>query len=344
MLRYSADSIRNLLAPKSLGDTYAIIDEQVVQKQPQRLLVLTSIIPPEHILSLVGNESVKTLSNIERVASWLNSCGATRNALIFAVGGGALLDFVGLLAALYKRGVDVVYIPTTLLAMVDAAIGGKTAINMAGVKNLLGIIKQPKAVLFDESFLQSLPAEHVYSGYGELLKYGLLCGVTLWNDLLKFDPVGGCRATLSCFIEQAVVIKQRYVANDLYDNGQRRMLNLGHTLGHAFEAFSYSSKANRILLHGEAVIFGLIAELFISHHKLGCPAIPLHQLQAFVREYLSPFSFPCTCQQDILELVHHDKKNELNEVRMIGLRQIGKPVEVSVSDNELLAAIDFFND
>lgn len=296
-----------------------------------------------HTLELHAGEEIKSLSHIERVASWLNDNHATRSSLIVAIGGGALLDFAGFLAAIYKRGIAIAYLPTTLLAMIDAAYGGKTAVDILGIKNLLGVIRQPNAVFIYEDFLATLPAKERLSGFGELLKYGLLEGNPLWSDILKVDPLGDL-SEITPFIEKAINIKQRYIALDLNDNGVRRHLNLGHTIGHAFEAFSSTAEAPRSLSHGEAVALAMICELYISHCRFQFPSEELHRLESFVREHIATFPLQCSNYTTLLKLIQQDKKNQGKEIKMILLKSLGKAEECSISQEELLASLDYYRD
>lgn len=342
MERLSKQSLEGLVRQLRPDAIYVLVDGAVALYHSDAISLIKESFSLCYCLEVEGGESIKSFDKIEEVAHWLNSKGATRQSLLLAIGGGALLDFAGFLAAIYKRGIEVVYLPTTLLAMVDASIGGKTAINSLGVKNLLGVIREPRAILFKPSFLKTLSPRDFLSGYGELLKYGLLEGDPLWSNLLH-HPLTDI-STLSPYIEQAYAIKKRYVTEDLYDQGIRRFLNLGHTIGHAFEALSSKSSNNHKLRHGEAVILGLICELYIAHHRSGFPSIRLHQLSSFAKDNLPRFSISCQDYPPLIDLLLQDKKNRNGEVRMILMKDLGKPIEESVSLSEIEASFDYYRD
>lgn len=341
---YSESELRQFLAQTRPDTVFAIVDRRVASLHETSLSPLQALFPKESILFVSGDESLKSLSQVEHAAKWLNQGKASRKSLLMAIGGGALLDFAGFLAAVYKRGMEVAYMPTTLLAMVDAAVGGKTAVNALGIKNLLGVFREPASIFIEERFLQSLPPSELISGYGELLKYGLLEGEPLWSRLLDFDPLTRCEQ-LRPFIDVAIAIKIHYVDKDLKDNGIRRHLNLGHTIGHALEAYSNSQENIRSLKHGEAVIFGMICALFISHCRLGFPSRELHRLEDFVKKHINLFSLKCTDYEALLQLIYQDKKTlRKDEISFIALESLGEAREITVSKNELLAALDYFQE
>lgn len=343
MLRFSAQVFQSLLTKVTPDNVFLLIDEKASEGATSVLHTIKELFPSCSSLSLTAGEELKSFSHVEEIAAWLNRQGATRSSLLIAIGGGALLDFAGFLAAIYKRGIAVVYFPTTLLAMVDAAFGGKTAVDVLGIKNLVGVVREPNAVFIEKAFLSTLPATEILSGYGELLKYGLLEGNPLWSSLLQTDPLGDI-APLSPFISEAICIKKRYVSQDPNDHGVRRLLNLGHTVGHALEAFSKSAESPRPLLHGEAVALGMICELYLSHCRLGFPSTELHHLETFVQQYFTPFPISCPHYPTLLEFVRQDKKKEGKELKIVLLESLGKAKVCSVSEEEILESLDYYRE
>ena len=229
-----------------------------------------------------------------------------------------MLDFVGFVASIYKRGIPCVYVPTTLMAMIDASIGGKTAVDYAGVKNLLGAFSLPKAVMIDPQFLSTLPQEEILSGYWELVKYGLLSSGDLWKEIKAFDPFGSIDSWLP-FINRSVAIKEQFVEADFTDKGLRQWLNLGHTIGHG-------------------------VELYLSHILLGADKSYLSDLIALMREYFSPYTFSCKHYPTILSLLHQDKKNEDDTVSIIAFKSLGQMEKVSCTDDLLKESLDFYRE
>lgn len=339
-----SDSLARLCEELRSDCIIALVDEAIATPHKEALACLDELSPTPHRLLLVGDEKVKELAMLEKVVLALNELGATRRSLLVAVGGGALLDFAGFLAAVYKRGIAVAYIPTTLLAMVDAAFGGKTALNLGEIKNLIGVIRQPSAVFLDLKFLETLPKQAIISGYGELLKYGVLVGDPLWSELLATNPLEESEA-LTELVSKAAQIKQSYIASDLYDNGIRRHLNLGHTVGHAFEAHSLSKAyGGSALQHGEAILWGMVCELFIAHVRCLFPSKELHKLEAFSQRYATPFPISCQDYDALLVRARQDKKNGSDGIRIIAPRELGKVTEITVTEEELKTAFDYYRD
>ena len=232
------------------------------------------------------------------------------------------------------------------MAMIDASIGGKTAVDYAGVKNLLGAFSLPKAVMIDPQFLSTLPQEEILSGYWELVKYGLLSSGDLWREIKAFDPFGSIDSWLP-FINRSVAIKEQFVEADFTDKGLRQWLNLGHTIGHGVEGLSHiraQEGSSRVLRHGEAVAIGLVCELYLSHVLLGADKSYLSDLIALMREYFSPYTFSCKHYPTILSLLHQDKKNEDDTVSIIAFKSLGQMEKLSCTDDFLKESLDFYRE
>ena len=287
------------------------------------------------VLWLEVSEEKKSLETVSHIWDFLFAQQMTRRGVLVAVGGGVLTDLAGFAAATYKRGIDYLNIPTTLLAMVDASSGGKTGCNYHGLKNSIGVFHAPIETLIDPGWIKSLPVSHFLSGFAEMLKTGLIeegvpvTGDGLWTALLQYDLDRMSIDALTPLIEQCVNIKERFVAADPHESGLRKALNLGHTFGHALEEIQMVNGKwlNGKWLHGYAVLYGMIAELYLSVILLGCPREPLQQLtQLMLHVYGRPV---CNCKdrQKLIELMQQDKKNECAaEINCTLLRNIGEPV------------------
>lgn len=344
-LPFSPHSLKETVAALRPDRVLAIIDQRVEATCRDLLSPLFDLVEPIDCLSLSAGEEIKELSKVDDLAYWLNDRKATRKSLLLAVGGGSLLDFCGFLGAIYKRGLHVVYIPTTLLAMVDAAFGGKTAVNAASVKNLIGLFCEPLGVLLGLEFLKRLPERELISGYCEVVKYGLLESEEFTYTTLSFAPLSPTADFLGV-IERSIAVKAKYVEGDFYDNGLRRCLNLGHTVGHAFEGYSHTREngGDRALRHGEAICFGIIVELYLSQQMLGFPTSVIRAISNYAKEYISPFVFGCKEYGEIIKLMYQDKKNRSNHISIIGLRRPGEPVEIEVSEALIKAGLDFYRE
>ena len=296
------------------------------------------------VLWLEVSEQNKSLETVTRIWDFLFEHGITRKGLLICFGGGVLTDLGGFAASTYKRGIDYINIPTTLLSMVDASTGGKTGFNYRGLKNSIGTFAPPAAVLIDPTLLSTLPTDQFLSGFGEMLKTGLL-DTSLWSRLLQYDLDTMPSEGLKSLIEQCLTIKQRIIEADPRETGQRKVLNLGHTFGHALEEIQLvnGKSSNRQLLHGFAVVYGLIAELYLSVTKLGCPKEPLQQLTQLMLHYYGRPQCKCSDFDRLIALMQQDKKNEHAAIINCTLiRSIGDPVIIQViSPADTREALDY---
>ena len=294
-------------------------------------------------LALDVTEQSKRLETVQQIWDWFFELGLTRRDEVVAVGGGALTDMVGFACATYKRGVPYVNVPTTLLAMVDASTGGKTGINYRGLKNSIGVFYPPKETIIDTKWLETLPVKEMLSGFGELLKTGLL-DAALWPDVLQYDLETMPLDDLKPLITRCVDVKERFVHADPHEEGLRKVLNLGHTFGHAIEAVSGEGLAvSGTMPHGYAVVYGLIAELYLSVTKLGCEKEPLQQLTQVMLHYYGRPQCKCSDREKLVRLMQQDKKNErAAEINCTLLRGVGEPViNQVITPDEALEALDY---
>ncbi len=287
-------------------------------------------------LVLAVREEQKSLETVQRIWDFLFAQDMTRRGLVIAVGGGVLTDIAGFAAATYKRGVDYINVPTTLLAMVDASSGGKTGFNYQGLKNGIGLFAPPVETLIWPGWLSSLPADQFLSGFAEMLKTGLIESTDrLWDNLLQYDLDAMPIDTLKPLIEQCVAVKQQIVDADPREENLRKVLNFGHTFGHALEEISLTGKAG--LLHGYAVLYGMIAELYLSVTLLDCPQAPLQQLTQLMLHYYGKPQCKCSDMEALIALMRRDKKNErADEINCTLLYDIGKPA-INQTINEVQA-------
>ena len=256
----------------------------------------------------IGAEDVhKTLETLASVWMALSTQGATRHSLLINLGGGMVTDLGGFAAATFKRGISYINIPTTLLAMVDASVGGKTGINFNGLKNEIGAFAPANSVLIETEFLRTLDTHNFFSGYAEMLKHGLISNTAHWAELLNFDSSSIDYAALKQLVGQSVQVKEDIVEQDPFEHGIRKALNLGHTVGHAFESMALAE--NRPVLHGYAVAWGIVCELYLSHLKVGFPKEKMRQTIQFIKDNYGVFTFDCKKYERLYEFMKHDKKN-----------------------------------
>lgn len=287
-----------------------------------RPLLAASTAAREATSIVVGaTDSHKTLQTLADVWKALSDGGASRRSALVCLGGGMVTDLGGFAAATFKRGIDFVHIPTTLLAMVDAAVGGKTGINFNGLKNEIGAFRESRAVLIDTQFLRTLDRPNLCSGYAEMLKHSLLSDTAMWADHLRFPLSNTDYTRLQEMVRQSIAVKERIVREDPHEHGIRKALNLGHTIGHALESLSH--EAGRPLLHGYAVAYGLACELYLSTVCAGFPAEQMRQTVHFIRDVYGAFPFTCRDYEQLYALMLHDKKNAGGHINFTLLSDIG---------------------
>lgn len=275
-----------------------------------------------HIIKIKAGEAHKNLETAGFICSQLNKYFATRSDVIVTLGGGVVCDTGGFAAAIYKRGMHFINIPTTLIAMIDAAIGGKTGINFESIKNNIGAFHFADAVFVDVAFLQTLPPRHITNGFAEALKHALIYDKKLWQKIKNISPHEfSANAKL---IERCIKIKCEIVKADSHENGMRKLLNFGHTIGHAIESLSLQSSTP--LLHGEAVMIGMLHEAQLSHQYTGLPLNQLHEIENVLQPYINNLKFKNITPKQLLPYLMNDKKNNRNHIRYTLLKEIGKGV------------------
>ncbi|HNX42790.1 MAG TPA: 3-dehydroquinate synthase family protein [Bacteroidales bacterium] len=275
------------------------------------------------IVEIPEGEKAKNFHTAVSVWEQLSEKGALRDSLLFCLGGGVLCDVGGFTASSYRRGMPFVMVPTTLMAMVDAAIGGKNGINLAGLKNQIGTFSQPESICVFPDFLKTLPARHILSGFSEMIKHALIDGES-FEDLKKISPTEIVSAPSA--IKQSALIKMRVVKQDPLDKGIRNVLNFGHTIGHAFETWS-AMHMSEPMLHGEAVAAGLICEAFISVKHCGLPISVLYEIVELVMEHFRKTIFYAPAGNELIEIMLYDKKvKQEGEINFTLLGSPGAPL------------------
>jgi 3-dehydroquinate synthase len=308
-----------------------LIDEKVADRA-------ASILDPQWpTLSLAVSEQKKSLETVQQIWDFLFAHGITRRGLLICIGGGILTDLGGFAAATYKRGIDYINVPTTLLAMIDASTGGKTGINYGGLKNSIGCFAPPIETLIWTGWLETLPTKEVLSGFGEMLKMGLIVN-DLWGALMRYDLDTMPIDSLQPLIAQCVEAKERIVATDPKEEGLRKVLNFGHTFGHALEEKSLGA-----IPHGYVVVYGMIAELYLSVTKLGCSKEPLQQLTHLMLHYYGKPNCKCSDREALIALMQQDKKNERTaQINCTLIQHIGSPlVNQVITPEEANEALEY---
>ncbi|MDO5036470.1 MAG: 3-dehydroquinate synthase family protein [Porphyromonas sp.] len=331
--------------------------EQLVKQHERTLLLMDEETLEEcapHLIKSVGDAELATVPEGEAAKDieiaihlWklLLERQFGRDDLLITLGGGAISDLGGWVASNYKRGMRLCHIPTTLLGMIDASIGGKTAIDMGGVKNAVGSFYSAEQVLLCPEFLETLPERELLSGWGEVLKYALLGHLEL-EEILCLDPREEHFSIPSKLILQSAEAKQAVVGGDPFDSGSRKQLNLGHTFGHALESLCTIAGSTERLPHGVAVAAGLVCELYLSHLEYGYPQQLLTTVARYIRDTLPRVGLQCTMYDDLYRIALNDKKNsQSGEVNCTLLKAPATPVyNVGVGRARWDEALDFYRD
>lgn len=294
-------------------------------------------------ITIQAGDTNKNMESLAHVWKTLGENGATRRSVLLNLGGGMVTDLGGFAASTFKRGIKFINIPTTLLSSVDAAVGGKTGINFNGLKNEVGVFNEADAVLISTRPLATLPIDEVKSGFAEMLKHGLLSNKDTFNKLLDYEFNQFHNEHLLSLLEESVNVKRDIVRQDPHEKGLRRALNLGHTVGHAFE--SLAMKRQSPIPHGYAVAWGMIVELVLSHMMLKFDSNTLHRYSQFVYDNYGAFHISCDDYPELLSLMTHDKKSNNGEMNFSLLRDIGN-IEINciASENDVKAALDIYRD
>lgn len=334
------------------------LDEIVDRLDPDNIFILTDHntelyclpalmrsdrIKKSKLISIEQGDESKNIDTTIKIWQFLTENKASRKSLMINLGGGMITDLGGFAASTFKRGMPYVNISTTLLGAVDAATGGKTGINFLGLKNEIGIFSPAEAVLINPAFFKTLDAKNLRSGFAEVIKHALISSYEEWNLCLAFDLEDINFDVLKNLTSKSILIKEKIVEQDPKEQNIRKALNFGHTIGHAIESMSY--KTNSPLLHGYAVAWGMICELYISHIKLNFPKEELLKYLYWVKEYYGSCMINCKQYEDLYRLMQHDKKNESDQINFTLLKNIGEvEINQTATKEKIFESLDFLRE
>lgn len=339
-------------------DTQQSLHKVLQEIQPDRIFTLCDSHTQRHCLPLIescpsltdaepirieAGDGAKSLFTLSMVWEALSHHRATRRSVLVCLGGGMVTDLGGFAAATFKRGIAHVNIPTTLLSMVDAAVGGKTGINFEGFKNEIGAFAESRAVIIDTTFLHTQDEDNIRSGYAEMLKHALLKDEAMWVRHLAFDLATPDFTALGALIRESIEVKQAIVTEDPHERGLRKSLNLGHTVGHALESFFLHTATP--VLHGKAVAWGLVCELYLATKLCDFPKDKLRKTVNFIFEYYGKPPLLCSQYEALYELMTHDKKNTDERINFTLLADVGVVRLDQYADKEIIKeALDFLRE
>lgn len=335
----ATEGLASWLAERQYSGVFAIVDAEVNNHWKPLLSRWKHQFHTQQFIAPFG-EKRKSLKTCQSIWKWLMEQGADRNALVLNIGGGVVGDMGGFCAATFKRGIPFVQIPTTLLAQVDASLGGKLGVNFNQIKNNIGLFKNPKTVLIDPQFFKTLPKRELHSGFAEVTKHALIADKELWNKLLKINDLQ--KIDWLALLPKIIEVKNKIVKKDPFEKADRKALNFGHTVGHGLESAFMNSKNN--LLHGEAVAIGMICESYLSHKYLDLPKGELEEIVNFINRFFDKRKISATRIKKACELVKHDKKNDGGKVNYSLISRIGAySINHHLTKVDLEESLNYYN-
>ncbi|MDC1200075.1 3-dehydroquinate synthase [bacterium] len=322
---------------------FILVDTNTHEHCHELFIKNAGINTPVETIIMPSGEKNKTIYTCMDIWTTLSEKGADRSSLLINLGGGVVTDLGGFVASTFKRGIEFVNIPTSLLAMVDASIGGKNGVDLGMLKNQIGVVNNPRFVIVDPTFLNTLPKQETTSGFAEMLKHALIDSKDYWEQLQSFD-ITNLKNTHN-LIWKSIEIKNNIVTQDPTELGARKVLNFGHTLGHAIESYCLESKSRPTLLHGEAVAIGIVLATYISSALVGFDKNKLASVTAFILTSFKKQTFNKQDIKSIITLLKHDKKNKAGAVLFVLLEDFGKThINKEVSNSLIKEAFDYYKE
>lgn len=335
------ENLNNYLKQNHFSKVFIIVDNNTHRYCLPYFMTKIDTDVNYEIIEIESGETNKTIETCVGVWNALSELGADRKSLIINLGGGVVTDLGGFVACTFKRGLKYINVPTSLLAMVDASVGGKTGVDLGALKNQVGVISSGDMVLIDTQFLDTLPQNHLKSGLAEMLKHGLIYDAFYWDHFLDLSKLN--LSDLDVLIHQSVQIKNSIVNEDPNERGIRKTLNFGHTLGHAIESYFLASPSHDELLHGEAIAIGMIMEAYISSKITGFAKDDVKKIKQTFLDIFERVRIEISDYDAIIELLKYDKKNEHGNINFVLLQHIGVPKIDCVVENDLIVqAFDYY--
>lgn len=332
----SLQSLSTLFSTSNYSQVFILVDENTKQ---HCLPVIQHIVHDVKVIEIKSGEEHKNLSTCESIWQQLIINNADRKCVLINLGGGVIGDMGGFAASCYKRGIDFINIPTTVLSQVDSSIGGKLGIDFKYGKNLIGLFRNPKLVLISSRFFATLPERQFVNGWAEIFKHALIQDAAQWK---KYQDRNELHENIKTVVYESLSIKKKIVEQDPFEKGLRKILNFGHTIGHAIEAYSLEHDEDS-LLHGEAIVVGMICEAYLSVTKCGVSELELQQIQELLLHHFPKADISKYDNAELLRIIRMDKKNSGAKVLFALLEKIGSCIyDVEVSDEEIIEALNYY--
>ncbi|MXV52041.1 3-dehydroquinate synthase [Pedobacter sp. HMF7647] len=333
-------SLRSFISESNYSKIFFLCDRITSEKCLPYVVSNLPDLTEYDIIEVDEGEENKNIDYCIGIWNMLLDFGADRNSLVINVGGGVITDMGGFAAATYKRGIDFVQVPTTLLSQVDASVGGKTGIDLGSVKNIIGTFTLPKAVFISTRFLETLNRRELISGFAEIIKHGLIYDRSYFELISETYPLKVGQE----IIYRSVAIKNEVVTIDPKEKGLRKILNFGHTIGHAVESY-FLDKGKNALLHGEAIAIGMICEAFLSHSCNNLPKEDLNLICQYLCKVFPVRAIDESVYPDLISVMQNDKKNEKDKIGFALLSKIGKcDFNIYPDEKQIIESLGFYND
>lgn len=331
--------LANVIRNNNYSLIFILVDDNTLTHCYPRFIQLLETDKTIEVIQIDAGEIHKNIETCVGVWNVMTELGADRKSVLITLGGGVITDLGGFVAATFKRGIDFINIPTTLLSMVDASVGGKTGVDLGVLKNQIGLFANPKMVVLDPEYLQTLISREIRSGTAEIIKYGMTHDVRLFNEI-KDNP----ELNIIDLIHRSIEIKNEVVLEDPKEQNIRKVLNWGHTIGHGIESYFLDSTNKENLTHGEAIAIGMVCETYISNKLLGFPTNKLNEVKNTILTIYGKIAILDEDFSSIMELMKHDKKNVGGEINFVLLKNYGEfKIDCKVTSELIIESLKYYN-
>ncbi|WGH75693.1 3-dehydroquinate synthase [Tenacibaculum tangerinum] len=322
--------LTSLVSERNYSSIFVLVDDNTSNCCYPRFMELFFTNKPMEVIQIEAGEVHKNIETCVGVWNAMTELGADRKSLLITLGGGVITDLGGFVASAFKRGIDFVNIPTTLLSMVDASVGGKTGVDLGVLKNQIGVFANPELIVIDAEYLQTVTPREIRSGTAEIIKYGMTHDIRLFNEIKDNDELN-----IVDLIHRSIEIKNEVVLEDPKEQSVRKVLNWGHTIGHGIESYFLENNKKEALTHGEAIAIGMVCEAYLSSKVLGFPENQVTEIKEAIVNIYGKVALYEEDFDPILKLMKHDKKNVGGEINFVLLRNY-EDFEINCNASEIL--------
>lgn len=333
------NELTSLVSDRNYSSVFILVDDNTLDCCYPRFIQLFATDKPIEVIQIDAGEVHKNMETCMGVWNVMTELGSDRKSLLITLGGGVITDLGGFVASTFKRGIDFVNIPTTLLSMVDASVGGKTGVDLGVLKNQIGVFADPELIIIDPEYLHTVTAREIRSGTAEIIKYGMTHDIQLFNEIKNNDKLN-----IVDLIHRSIEIKNEVVLEDPKEQGVRKVLNWGHTIGHGVESYFLEAHEKETLTHGEAIAIGMVCETYLSSKVLSFPKDKVSEIKETIIKIYGKVTLTEEDYQPILELMKHDKKNVGGEINFVLLNNYEDfKINSKASDELIRESLQFYN-